>query len=64
MEHMKSHSGDKVYPCATCGLLFTDRGRRDEHMEQHRQVRATLCGSDTDLFKEIYGLRMHGSTIF
>ena len=35
-EHMKSHSGDKVYPCSVCGTLFTNKAKLEEHMDEHK----------------------------
>lgn len=36
MEHMKSHSGDKVYPCTVCGTLFTNKAKLEDHMNEHK----------------------------
>jgi len=38
MDHMKSHSGDKVYPCLQCGLLFTCKDKLKVHSDQHSLV--------------------------
>ena len=36
MEHMKTHSGDKIYPCTSCGKLFSGKTTLDEHMKIHQ----------------------------
>ena len=47
VEHMKTHSGEKIYPCPFCGKLFSGRAGVQEHMKIHNKVGHTTHTNTT-----------------
>jgi len=35
LDHSRTHTGERPYPCSICDLKFTQKGNLNKHMKVH-----------------------------